>query len=143
MRVRGWGLAKTNLPWGWSGAEGARKQTRANKGGVGVKTRESWANVLFEWPLILMMMIMCNMTISAEAKLFMNFNFKHNFNKLWDMEPLNFVKIMITFSYGARKCKQSCRMLTKISLFVLIHKIWIKVSRNWQELENTLENYVI
>ena len=143
MRVRGWGLAKTNLPWGWSGAEGARKQKRANKGGVGVKTRESWANVLFEWPLILMMMIMCNMTISAEAKLFMNFNFKHNFNKLWDMEPLNFVKIMITFSYGARKCKQSCRMLTKISLFVLIHKIWIKVSRNWQELENTLENYVI
>ena len=80
---------------------------------------------------------------SRYKKLFMNFNFKHNFNKLWDMKPLNFVKIMITFSYGARKCKQSCRMLTKISLLVLIHKIWIKVSRNWQELENTVENYVI
>lgn len=51
MRVRGWGLAKTNVPWGWSGTEGAWKRTRANKGGVGVKTRESWANILFQCPL--------------------------------------------------------------------------------------------
>ena len=127
----------------WGG--GCSKTNKSKQGGSGgVKTRESWGKVLFEWPLILMMMIMCTMTISADAKSFLWIaTLKHNFNKLWDMEPLNFVKIMITFSYGARKCKQSCRMLTKISLFVLIHKIWIKVSRNWQELENKVENYVI
>lgn len=40
-------------------------------------------------------------------KLFMNFNFKHNFNKLWDMGSLNFVKIMITFSYDARNVSKA------------------------------------
>ena len=42
-------LAKTNLPW--ARGDSAQKRTKANKGGGGgVKTRESWANVLFECP---------------------------------------------------------------------------------------------
>ena len=37
----------------------------------------------------------------------MNFNFKHNFNKLRDMGSINFVKIMITFSYDARNVSKA------------------------------------
>ena len=39
-------LAKTNLPW----ARGDSAQKWTKGGGGGVKTRESWANVLFECP---------------------------------------------------------------------------------------------
>ena len=49
MRGRGWLLAKTNVHWRGGGG-GARKRTSASKGRVGLKTREPWANVLFECP---------------------------------------------------------------------------------------------
>ena len=53
MRGRGWVLAKKNVSWG-SGREGGvceNKQGRKRGEGGGVKTQESWANVLFECPL--------------------------------------------------------------------------------------------
>ena len=47
MRGRGWVLAKTNIPWGEGVLE--NKQRQIKRGGRGVRTQKSWANVLFEW----------------------------------------------------------------------------------------------
>ena len=49
LRGRWWALARTNIPWRDGVLQNEQGRTRGERG---IKSRESWANVLFKCPLV-------------------------------------------------------------------------------------------